>query len=255
MSVLLVERRATTVILTMNRPRLRNALSTELMDAIIEAAERLSTDAQARVVVLTGADPAFSAGLDLNELSAEGSNLGRDPMSALRALPQVTIAAVNGPAITGGFELALACDIRIASERARFADTHARVGVLPGGGLSVILPRLAGAARAKELSLSGNFIDADTAAAWGVINRVVPHDSLLPAALGLAEAIAGNDPALVTTLRQTIDSRLELSLDAALADERRAFEEMRTEFQPQSVAARKEAVIRRGRELDRRTRP
>ena len=103
------------------------------------------------------------------------------------------IGAVNGVAVTGGFELALACDFLVASERARFADTHARIGVQPGWGLTVLLPQAVGIRRARELSLTGNFLDAETALAWGLVNHVVAHDELLPTARQLAADIASND--------------------------------------------------------------
>src|SRR5581483_5709068 len=110
------------------------------------------------------------------------------------------IGAINGPAVTGGFELALNCDFLVASERASFADTHARVGILPGWGLSVLLPRRIGWARAVEMSLTGNFMHASEALARGLVNHVVPHAELLPFATGLAATIAANDAAAVRTL-------------------------------------------------------
>ena len=132
-----------------------------------------------RCIVVTGADPAFCAGLDLR-------NLGTDQLSDLPQFNEVaadsavpTIAAVNGPAVTGGFELALACDFIVASERAAFADTHLRVGVYPGPVL-VDLPRRVGMAWAREISMTGNFVDAATALRIGIANHVVAHDDLLP---------------------------------------------------------------------------
>ena len=147
----------------------------------------LAEDPEVRAIVLTGAgERAFTAGLDLKELGSDTSNLGAassdsddNPVKAIENCPQPVIGAINGVAITGGFEVALACDILIASTNARFADTHARVGILPGWGLSQKLSRCIGLSRAKELSLTGNFIDADTACAWGLVNRVTAPEDLL----------------------------------------------------------------------------
>src|SRR5439155_17784395 len=140
-------------------------------------------------IVLTGADPAFCAGLDLRELGVD--RLGDLPpfIAAATASEVPLVAAVNGPAVTGGLELALACDFIVASERARFADTHLRVGVYPGPVL-VELPRRVGMAWAREMSLTGNFVDAGTALRIGLANHVVPHAELLGFAVGLARAVA-----------------------------------------------------------------
>src|SRR5690606_22651660 len=117
------------------------------------------------------------------------------------------IGAVNGVAITGGFEVALACDYLVASERARFADTHARVGIMPGWGLTVLLAEAVGVRRAKELSTTGNFLDATTALQWGLVNHVVPHEELLPFAQQLARDTAGVDPVAVRRMLQTYDEQ------------------------------------------------
>jgi enoyl-CoA hydratase len=122
-------------------------------------------------------------------------------MDALEALRVPIVAAVNGPAVTGGLELVLACDVVIGSDRATFADTHVRVGVHPGWGMTVALPRLIGAARARDLSLTGRFIDARTAERWGLVSRVVAHEQLLPEALSIAEAIAASERSVVKAIR------------------------------------------------------
>ena len=169
-------------------------------------------------IVLTGADPAFCAGLDLKELAAGGDALRGDRRRRRTAAPQPdagtgpfpematpVIGAINGVAITGGFEVALACDYLVASERARFADTHARVGIMPGWGLTVLLPAAIGVRRAKEMSTTGNFLDAATALAWGLVNHVVPHDELLPFCRQLGHDIASIDPTAVRRMLQTYD--------------------------------------------------
>jgi enoyl-CoA hydratase len=168
-------------VVTLNRPEAMNALSRALRAALDGAMTELAADPGVRVVVMTGAGRAFTAGLDLKELGSDPDGLGaanatgarENPVLAIRQCPKPIIGAINGVAITGGFEVALACDVLIASSTARFADTHARVGILPGWGLSQRLSRVIGPYRAKELSLTGNFLDAPTALAWGLVNRVV----------------------------------------------------------------------------------
>ena len=153
---------------TLNRPARRNALSAELIAGLRRALTDLDARPDVRVIVLTGADPAFCAGLDLTELGQPDSPLrgvARGPVIPDLAKP--LIGAIDGVAVTGGLELALACDFLVASERAQFADTHARVGIQPGWGLTVALPEAAGLRRAREMSATGNFIDAPTALGLG----------------------------------------------------------------------------------------
>ena len=170
------------------------------------------------VLILTGADPAFCAGLDLKELGHDGGPLRRvpDPDAVADAplrrgrgttLPtsKPIIGAVNGVAVTGGLELALNCDFLVASERARFADTHARVGVHPLWGLTVLLPQAIGMRRAREMSATGNFIDAPTALEWGLVNHVVAHDELLPAVPELAADIVSSDQRAVRAILATYE--------------------------------------------------
>jgi enoyl-CoA hydratase len=200
--ILEFERPGNVALITLNRPGARNALNVALAQAICDAVAEAQDSA---VIVITGADPAFCAGLDLRSLGVE--SLGDfPPVSATVARSTVpVIASVNGPAVTGGFELALAADFIVASERATFADTHLRVGVYPGPVL-VDLPRRVGLARAKEISLTGNFVNAQTALRIGIANHVVPHEELLPFTLGLAEAIAEQDRAMISTMRRDWDA-------------------------------------------------
>lgn len=169
-------------------------------------------------------------------------------MKAIELCPQPVIGAINGVAITGGFEVALACDIRIASINARFADTHARVGVMPGWGLSQKLSRLIGLGRAKELSLTGNFLDAETACAWGLVNYVVEPDALLPAAQALARDIASADPEMVRAYKALIDDGYALPFGEALALEQRRSTAANRYVSAGDVEARRQAVMARGRE-------
>ena len=211
-------------VLTLNRPQAANALSLALRRELVQAVDRCAADPEVRVLVLTGAGKAFCAGLDLKELGAAidptaalVSDPRTDPVLALRRFGGPIIAAVNGVAVTGGFELALACDVLLASTEARFADTHARVGVIPGWGLSQLLPRLIGPYRAKELSLTGNFIDAACAEAWGLINRVVPPAELLPQALALARDMLSVPPPMLLQYKRLINEGLQETLRAGLA--------------------------------------
>ncbi|GAA5235616.1 enoyl-CoA hydratase [Verticiella sediminum] len=214
-------------VLTLNRPDVLNALSRALRQRLAEAFEELADDASIRVAILTGAGRGFCAGLDLKELAAaaaDGSAASHerplDPVAAIGRFPGPVICAVNGAAITGGFELALAGDVLLASEQARFADTHARVGIMPGWGLSQKLSRLIGVMRAKELSLSGNFLSAAQAEAWGLVNRVVPADELLPQARRLALDMLEADPGMLLAMKRLIDDGYALPFGEALALER-----------------------------------
>jgi enoyl-CoA hydratase len=188
-----VERDGPVAVVTMNRPEAMNALSSGLRAELAAAMVEVDSDDTIRAVVLTGAGTrAFTAGLDLKELGVAGLGAANaetpaaNPVKAIEQCRKPVIGAINGVAITGGFEVALACDILIASENARFADTHARVGIMPGWGLSQKLSRMIGISRAKELSLSGNFLDAQTACQWGLVNRVVSAEDLLATAKKLA---------------------------------------------------------------------
>ncbi len=203
--VLLIEVADSVATITLNRPQARNALSGELLGALPKAITDCESRDDVTVMILTGTDPAFCAGLDLKELgSGGGGSLMPGPRQGpLPARLKPLIGAVNGPAITGGFELALACDFLIASDRARFADTHARVGVQPLWGLTVLLPQAIGVRRAREMSATGNFIDAETAHAWGLVNHVVAHDDLLGFCRSLAADIVGNNAAGVQRIMAT----------------------------------------------------
>ncbi len=193
-----VERRGEVALITLNRPEVRNAVNVAMAAGICEAMDESQS---ARAIVVTGTPPAFCAGLDLRSLGVE--SMGELPPFVARVAASAVpvIAAVNGPAVTGGLEIALAADFIVASETAVFADTHLRVGVYPGPVL-VDLPRRVGPAFAREMSLTGNFIDAPTALRIGLANHVVPSDELVPLALSLAGAIAEQDPAMVAAMRR-----------------------------------------------------
>lgn len=244
-------------VVTLNRPEVMNALSKAMRRALHEALATLDADAVVRVIVLTGAgERAFTAGLDLKELSSDPLGMGaanatdpaENPARAVLACSKPIIGAINGVAITGGFEVALACDVLICSTNARFADTHARVGITPGWGLSQKLSRAIGPYRAKELSLSGNFLDAAKAYEWGLVNRVVPAEDLMPAALELARQIAGVETDMLVTYKAMIDDGYALSMGDGLTLEHERSVVHNAAVTPAMVAARRAGVQARGRE-------
>ena len=236
---------------TMNRPEALNALSASLRNRLTEVFINLAEDSATEVIVFTGNGRAFTVGLDLKELGGEtaaATVVNKDLGKAMLQVNKPIIGAINGYAITGGFELALMCDFMIASEHAKFADTHARVGVVPGWGLSQRLPRLIGINRAKELSLTGNFLDAETAYAWGLVNRVVAADELLATAQQLAKDIVSTEPVTRNAMRHIMDAGWHTSLTEGLVIERDANREhAKTEVRAEKVAARRAQIQQRGR--------
>src|SRR5580700_3403696 len=207
--LVLVEMDEGVATVTLNRPEARNALSAELQSELNAAVTDLDGREDVGCMVLTGADPAFCAGVDLKSLSTEQRTIQQDRMrnpvthfGMLAAHRTPIIGAINGPTVTGGLELALSCDFLIASERARFADTHAGVGVMPGGGLTIRLPQLVGIDRARRMSLTGDFIDAETARDWGLVVEVVAHDALLARAREMAATVASVPAENVRELRR-----------------------------------------------------
>ncbi|WP_028660253.1 enoyl-CoA hydratase [Nocardioides insulae] len=259
--ILLVERRDGVATVTLNRPEARNALSADLIAQLGETLSALDADDSVGAVVLTGADPAFCAGLDLKQLGSDGSNLGgggqeRDGRAGTHLpWPEMStpvIGAINGVAVTGGFELALNCDILIASERARFADTHARVGILPGWGLSVLLPLAVGRSLARQMSLTGDFLDAERALRAGLVSEVVPHEELLPTAHRVAATIAANERDAVLALLASYKAIEEAQIGEGYAVEAATSKAwMERAFDRSQVEARRAAIIDRGREQTR----
>jgi enoyl-CoA hydratase len=260
--VVLVEVDERIAVVTLNRPEARNALNREMRRRLPEALGALEADDDVDVIVLTGADPAFCAGVDLKEFgSGETTSAGegfadmgerdggRLPFrGALPPRTKLLIGAVNGVAVTGGFEVALACDFLVASERARFADTHARVGVMPGWGLTVVLAQRIGIARAKEMSVTGNFLDAHAALDWGLVNHVVPHDELLDTCRTLARDCTSIDQRAVRRMLRTYDDASLGTAEEAWAIEDRVSRAWEGEgFDPAAIEARRKAVVERGR--------
>ncbi len=244
--------------ITLNRPEVRNALSSDMLRLLTDHLRAAEADDGIDVIILTGADPAFCAGLDLNELGSSADNLagssgadgGRNRDGVRGPFPKLTkpiIGAINGVAVTGGFELALNCDFLVASERAKFGDTHARIGVMPGWGLTVLLPAAIGVRRAREMSFTGNFMDAAEAYAFGLVNHLVPHDDLLPATRRIAADIVGNDAAGVRQIRSTYDL-IALHDDDWEIEARDSRAWRRNRFSPEEIAQRRTAVQQRGQQ-------
>ena len=205
--VVRVERSESVATFTLDRPDSLNSISSALGQQLRAAFESVVGDDDVRAVILTGAGRAFCAGVDLKELSGEAATepVSRSPMAALAACRQPIIAAINGLAVTGGLELALGCDVLIASSEARFADTHARAGLVPQWGITQRLPRLIGASRARQLSFTGNFIDAATAERWGLVSQVVTPEDLMRFCQALARDIAACPPGAVQTIKRIYD--------------------------------------------------
>lgn len=241
-------------VVTFNRPEAMNALSRALRGALQKAIAELDADPEVKVLILTGAgERAFTAGLDLKELGTDGLYAANarepeeNPARAVLSCSKPIIGAINGVAITGGFEVALACDVLICSTNARFADTHARVGITPGWGLSQKLSRAIGPFRAKELSLTGNFLSAQQAYDWGLVNRVVEPGELMPAALKLAAEMASIETDMLITYKAMIDDGYDLALGDGLELEHERSLAHNAEVTPEMVEARRAGVQARGR--------
>lgn len=254
--VLLIEREAPIAVVTLNRPDQMNALNAELRLAIGAAFAGLEADPTIRAVILTGAGRAFCAGMDLKEIGGGGDGVtgydlsvrGQDEMRhGIERFSGPVIAAVNGAAATAGFELALACDVIFVARGARFLDTHARVGIVPGWGLSQRLPRLIGINRAKELSLSGNALDAERAYDWGLANRVCEPDGLLDEAKALARDMCSCVPGIMEQVKHMIDTGYSMPLDEALAWELSVGTESACNIDSAEIGRRRADVMARGR--------
>jgi enoyl-CoA hydratase len=254
--VLLVERAEGVATLTMNRPDARNALNAALRRTLRDAFRELEKDASVRAVILTGAGKAFCAGLDLKEMGERGPGAGGEGeagglshglVETIEAYPHPVIGAINGVAVTGGFELALACDVLIGCPETRFADTHARVGILPGWGLSQKLSRVLGPSRAKLVSFTGNYVSADEAERWGLLARVVPRDQLLPTCRQLASDMLSCVPGAVEGYKRMIDQGYAINYGDARALEVKLSNEHVRSVSAKDIAERRAGVLARGR--------
>jgi enoyl-CoA hydratase len=253
--LVLLEREQGIATVTLNRPEKMNALNAALRDELTRVFKEVAQDPELRVLVLTGAGRAFCAGVDLKELggevksesSLESAVTANELTETMARMPQPIIAAVHGVAVTGGFELVLACDVIIASTEARFADTHARVGIMPGWGLSQRLSRVIGIYRAKELSLTGNYLSAEQAERWGLVNRVVVPEALLATAHALAKDMLSCDPDALRKLKRVIDDGYARDFATGLTIEQERAREHARSLDPAEVARRRAAVQSRGR--------
>ncbi len=231
-------------VVTLANPKV-NALSAALLDELRDVAVGLAAEPP-RAVLVTGGPKVFAAGADISEFGGpdEAATVGRsflDALEAVAAIPRVTIAAVGGYALGGGCELALACDLRIASERARFGQPEILLGIIPGGGGTQRLPRLIGPSRAKEMIFSGRQVGAEEALRIGLVDRVVPTDEFEAAALAWAAEFAAGPSAVAGLAKQAIDRGLDLDLAAGLRIEQELFaESFRTEDSQIGVASFRE---------------
>lgn len=224
-STLLYEKKETIGILTINRPEKMNALSNQLISELKTVLDTIEQDDKLRVLIFTGAgDKAFVAGADIQELVTRDAQIGRkvskerqDLFSRIENLAVPVIAAINGYALGGGLELALACSIRICSDRAKFGAPEVKLGIIPGDGGTQRLPRLVGLGRAMEMILSGDFIDAQEAYRIGLANKVVPHEELMEKTLELADKIASRPPLAVRFAKEAVNRSVGSGVDSGYA--------------------------------------
>ena len=243
--ILLIDTQDRVRTLTLNRPQSRNALSAELRSRFFGALRDAEADDEIDVVIVTGTDPVFCAGLDLKELGDSSQLPDISPQWPQMAKP--VIGAINGAAVTGGLEIALYCDFLVASEQARFADTHARVGLLPTWGLSVRLPQKVGLGMARRMSLTGDYLSATDALRTGLVTEVVAHDELLPAARRVATSIVGNNQNAVRALLSSYHRIDGAQTDAGLWIEAMSAKKWMNSATGDDIAANRDAVLQRGR--------
>lgn len=243
--ILLIDTRDRIRTLTLNRPNSRNALSSALRTRFYQALRQAQADDGVDVVIVTGSDPVFCAGLDLKELGDTTELPDISPKWPPMTKP--VIGAINGAAVTGGLEIALYCDILIASERARFADTHARVGLLPTWGLSVRLPQKVGVGMARRLSMTGDYLSAAEALRTGLVTQVVAHDELLDTARQVATSVVGNNQKAVRALLASYHRIDDTQTSGPLWLEADAAREWMKSASGDDIAASRGSVMERGR--------
>ena len=222
---LIYEKKENIGVLTINRPQRMNAISNELTSELKKFLDEIENDDELRVLVITGAgDKAFVAGADISELVDRDALIGRrvsrqrqEIFSRIENLHVPAIAAINGYALGGGLELALACSIRVCSDKAQFGAPEVKLGIIPGDGGTQRLPRLVGLGRAMEMILTGDFIDAEEAYRIGLVNKIVPHEELMEKAMELAKKIASRPPLAVRYAKETVNRSLEGSTVSGFA--------------------------------------
>lgn len=216
---IIFEKEDNIAILTFNRPDARNAVNNQVRAEFTAAIAEVEADDAIKVMILTGSGKAFASGVDIKEFNQttpyHAHNLFRLG-ERVEKLPKPVIAAVNGFCLGGGNEIALGCDIIIASERAKFGQPELNIGVIPGGGATQRLPRMIGVCRAKELIFTSDIISAEEAFKLGMINRVVPEDQLMPTAKEIAKKIATKSPAALKLAKQAINYGMQTSLETGL---------------------------------------
>ena len=250
------ERDGAVAIVTLARPDALNALSLAMEAELNGRFASLCADPEVRCIILTGEGRAFSAGVDLKELGGGPAALkgrvwhGEDSLAdAMRRCAKPIIAAVNGYAITGGLELALQADFIVAASTAKFADTHARVGITPSWGMTQILPRLIGVNRARQMSLTGEFVDAAKAEAWGLVNEVTTPEALMDRAKAIAAEIAETDEVAASKIHRLIDETAEMTLEEGGARERQVFDAHIATVTPEMIEANRQRVQARGKRV------
>lgn len=207
-TTILIEKKEQVAVITLNRPEKKNALNRQMSRELIDVFGKVETDEDVKAVVLTGGPDCFCAGADLSEVQASES--GEPPVEPgmgekIRYLTKPTIAAIGGYCVAGGLEIAMRCDIRIASEEVKMGDGHIKMGLLGLGGGVVALPRLVGEGMAKELIFTGDFINAGEAYRIGLVNHVYPRDEFINEAIDLAKKIAKNPPTALKFTKRAID--------------------------------------------------
>ena len=225
---MIVERDGPIAVVLLNRPKQLNALSGELMDELVAALHELDADENVRCIVLGGNERAFAAGADVGELADSSpielySNRRIDQWDAVRALRTPLVAAVSGYCLGGGCELAMACDVIVASETAQFGQPEINLGVMPGAGGTQRLTRAVGKAVAMDVILSGRFLSADEAQKCGLVARVVAKEAWLVESKRVARAIAAKSPVAVRLAKEAVDKAFDAPLAVGLEFERRAF--------------------------------
>ncbi len=231
----LFEIKGSVAIITLNRPNRKNAINQALLTGLYDCIEKITQSEEIKVGIITGKGDSFCSGIDLDCLSTD--NLF-DPRSDGKDMPEIfeycnkpIIGAVNGYAITGGFEIALNCDFLIASEQAIFADTHAKVGIHPGWGMSQLLQQAVGQRLAKQFSATCEKISAQRALNCGLVNEMVPADNLLERATEIAEQICSVNYGMMLTMKNMIEQKNNNSFNSALAIERKGFKRFLESFQ------------------------
>jgi enoyl-CoA hydratase len=224
---IILEKKGRVATITLNRPPM-NPLNRRMYEEFGQAADELNADPEVKVVIITGAgEKTFAAGLDVKEVEGksvtEMKDCSRDASARVAAIEKPVIAAINGLALGGGLEIALCCDLRIASEGARFGQPEVTLGIIPGGGGTQRLSRLIGAARAKELLFTGQMIDAQTALHMGLVSKVVPPDTLMEEAMALATTIAAMPAVALKMIKHAVDHGINMDLNSALTYEGECF--------------------------------